>query len=168
MDTKKTSDMERLTSLIIGVLLIVFSASAQDSLKMYNVIDVDVIKPSHDDKAKAIPSQIAELEVEKEKVCERIKDYRSNFKTFKRSDIFMSSTGYYKPTVILGLREMQVLTDRFSERVELQIGYVLTVKNLNYSLTSKYMKQLYQMMDEVQSEYNQATKLYRQRVTYNY
>lgn len=159
--------MKRLVSLIGTMLCIIFTASAQDSLQMYNVIDVDVIKPSGEDKTESISSQIAELEEEKEKVCERIKDYRSNFKTFKRSDIFMSSTGYYKPTVILGLREMQVLTDRFSERVELQIGYVLTV-NLNYSLTSKYVQQLYKMQNEVESEYNQATKLYRQRVTYNY
>lgn len=156
--------------LFFTVALVWFTVTgyAQDSLQMYNIIDVDVVKPNTlESGVAAIPGQINKLESDKEQICDKIRTYKSNFKTFKRSEIFQSSTGYYKPTIILGLKEIQVMTNHFSDRVDLQIDYVLST-NLDYKITSQYIRQLQKMQREVHGEYNSVTTLYRQRITSNY
>lgn len=155
-------------TLLIGFLAfasISVYGQEKDSSAMHNIIDVDVVGAGNDEQTTkhVIPERIEKLEEEKDVVVEKISDYKQTLRFKRKKELLLSSTGYYKPSITLGLTDLKRESDYFCSKVDEEISSLLAY-DIDYNITTGYIRQLEQLQTQVQSEYEKVPDMLRRKI----
>jgi len=110
-----------------------------------------------------IPQRIESLKDEKKFICQRLTDYRKSVKGRNKKELVLSSTGYYRPSIVHGLESLRSMTDNFSETISSEIDRILAC-DLEKKVASGYIDKLQRFDEQVRAKYNRMPEMRHSRI----